>query len=99
MNIKVLGPSSAEDSSIPSSYEKDFKMKRLSSPRGKENSALLEVKEVEVTIPALKSLPREGGAGGLLLRPRDHHRGRRGAIVQKLSPKTGAGLDTSATDS
>ena len=85
VNIKVLGPSS-EDSSIPSSYEKDFKMKKL-SPRGKENSTL------DVEIPALKTLPREGG----LMRPREHHRGRRGAIVQRLSP--GAQTTDTATDS
>ena len=84
VSIRVL-PSS-EDSSIPSSYEKDFKMKKL-SPRGKENSTL------DVEIPALKTLPREGG----LMRPREHHRGRRGAIVQRLSP--GAQTTDTATDS
>ena len=85
VSIRVL-PSS-EDSSIPSSYEKDFKMKKL-SPRGKENSSTLDIE-----IPALKTLPREGG----LMRPREHHRGRRGAIVQRLSP--GAQTTDTATDS
>ena len=95
VNLKVLGPSS-EDSSIPSSYEKDFKMKKL-SPRGKENSSELQRLDLEeISIPALRPLAREGGAGQL--RPRDHYnRGRRGAIVQKLSP--GAKTDTTATDS
>ena len=85
VSIRVL-PSS-EDSSIPSSYEKDFKMKKL-SPRGKENNSTLDVE-----IPALKTLPKEGG----LMRPREHHRGRRGAIVQRLSP--GAQATDTATDS
>jgi len=91
VNIRVVGPSLSEDSSIPSSYEKDFKMKKL-SPRGKENSGEVSVDMEGLSIPALRSLPREGG----LLRPRDHHRGRRGAIVQKLSP---GAADTTATDS
>ena len=85
VSIRVL-PSS-EDSSIPSSYEKDFKMKKL-SPRGKENSTL------DVEIPALKSLPKEGVG---LMKPREHHRGRRGAIVQRLSP--GGQVTDPATDS
>ena len=98
VNVRVLAPSS-EDSSIPSSYEKDFKMRKL-SPRGKENSGGgdLRLEMEEISIPALKVLPREGG--GALMRPRDHHnRGRRGAIVQKLSPGGGGVADTTATDS
>ena len=101
VSVRVLGPSS-EDSSIPSSYERDYKLRRLSG-RGKENwavpsqdsadveavhSGLIRVEDI--TIPALKV--REGGAGGQLMRPREHHRGRRGAIVQKLP---GAGPATS----
>lgn len=84
VNIKVLGPSS-EDSSIPSSYEKDFKMKKLNS-RGKENQGgELRLDVEEMTIPALKTLPRDSGGH---IRPRDHYnRGRRGAIVHKRSPE------------
>merc|ERR1719251_712588 len=44
VNIKVLGPSS-EDSSIPSSYEKDFKMKKISTNKGKENFQLLPTQD------------------------------------------------------
>ena len=94
VNIKVLGPSS-EDSSIPSSYEKDFKMKRISTNKGKENfhlvpsqdsceSSSLSILVGDVTIPVLKKLG-EGDGGGVGMRPRDHKRGRRGAIL-KLSP-------------
>ena len=94
VNIKVLGPSS-EDSSIPSSYEKDFKMKRISTNKGKENFQLvpsqdscesesLSILVGDVTIPVLKKLG-EGEGGGVGMRPRDHKRGRRGAIL-KLSP-------------
>ena len=67
--------------------KKDFKMKKL-SPRGKENSTL------DVEIPALKPLPKEGVG---LMKPREHHRGRRGAIVQRLSP--GGQVSDTATDS
>ena len=94
VNIKVLGPSS-EDSSIPSSYEKDFKMKRISGSKGKENFQLvpsqdscesesLSILVGDVNIPVLKKLG-EGEGGGVGMRPRDHKRGRRGAIL-KLSP-------------
>ena len=94
VNIKVLGPSS-EDSSIPSSYEKDFKMKRISGSKGKENfhlvpsqdsceSESLSILVSDVTIPVLKKLGEADG-GGVGMRPRDHKRGRRGAIL-KLSP-------------
>ena len=95
VNIKVLGPSS-EDSSIPSSYEKDFKMKKISSSsKGKENfhlvpshdsceSESLSILVSDVTIPVLKKLGEADG-GGVGMRPRDHKRGRRGAIL-KLSP-------------
>ena len=94
VNIKVLGPSS-EDSSIPSSYEKDFKMKRISGSKGKENfhlvpsqdsceSESLSILVGDVNIPVLKKLG-EGEGGGVGMRPRDHKRGRRGAIL-KLSP-------------
>ena len=94
VNIKVLGPSS-EDSSIPSSYEKDFKMKRISGSKGKENFHLLPSQDSceseslsilvgDVNIPVLKKLG-EGEGGGVGMRPRDHKRGRRGAIL-KLSP-------------
>ena len=66
VNIKVLGPSS-EDSSIPSSYEKDFKMKRISGSKGKENfhlvpsqdsceSESLSILVGDVNIPVLKKL-------------------------------------------
>ena len=66
VNIKVLGPSS-EDSSIPSSYEKDFKMKKISTNKGKENFQLLPTQDSaeneslniivgEINIPALKKL-------------------------------------------
>ena len=109
INIKVLGPSS-EDSSIPSSYEKDFKMKKISTNRGKENFQLLPTQDSaeseslsitvgEINIPALKKL----GDGGGMMKPRDHNRGRRGAIVTKLSPgaATAHTVNTSAenTDS
>ena len=94
VNIKVLGPSS-EDSSLPSSYEKDFKMKKISSSKGKENfhlvpsqdsceSESLSILVSDVTIPVLKKLGEADG-GGVGMRPRDHKRGRRGAIL-KLSP-------------
>ena len=97
VNIKVLGPSS-EDSSIPSSYEKDFKMKKISTNKGKENFQLLPTQDSaeneslniivgEINIPALKKLGEPGpGSSGGMLRPREHKRGRRGAIVTKLSP-------------
>eukprot|EP00092_Neocalanus_flemingeri_P027713 GFUD01030083.1.p1 GENE.GFUD01030083.1~~GFUD01030083.1.p1 ORF type:complete len:1052 (+),score=290.32 GFUD01030083.1:52-3156(+) len=97
VNLKILGVSS-EDSSIPSSYEKDYKMKKMSSNRGKENFLLVpsqdsgEVEQLnicveEINIPALKTIQSRGDAGGGIMRPREHHRGRRGAIVQKLSPQ------------
>ena len=105
VNLKVLGPSS-EDSSIPSSYEKDYKMKKLSSNRGKENFLLVpsqdsvDVEQLnifveEINIPALKTIQSRGEGGGGLMRPREHQRGRRGAIVQKLSPK-GENLNTNS---
>ena len=108
VNIKVLGPSS-EDSSIPSSYEKDFKMKKISTTRGKENFQLLPSQDSaegeslsltvgEINIPALKKFgDTSGGTRGGMMKPRDHNRGRRGAIVTKLSP--GAKNDTSPDDS
>ena len=108
VNIKVLGPSS-EDSSIPSSYEKDFKMKRISTSKGKENfhlvpsqdsceSESLSILVGDVNIPVLKKLGEADG-GGVGMRPRDHKRGRRGAIL-KLSPG-GNAVNTSSntTDS
>ena len=85
-----------QDSSIPSSYEKDFKMKKISSSsKGKENfhlvpsqdsceSESLSILVSDVTIPVLKKLGEADG-GGVGMRPRDHKRGRRGAIL-KLSP-------------
>ena len=94
VNIKVLGPSS-EDSSIPSSYEKDFKMKKISTTRGKENFQLVPSQDSategeslsiivgEINIPALKKRAEAGGFS----RPREHNRGRRGAIVTKHSPR------------
>ena len=108
VNIKVLGPSS-EDSSIPSSYEKDFKMKRISTSKGKENfhlvpsqdsceSESLSILVGDLNIPVLKKLGEADG-GGVGMRPRDHKRGRRGAIL-KLSPG-GNAVNTSSntTDS
>merc|ERR1712138_379504 len=61
--------------------------------RGKENFQLLPTHDSaesetlsitvgEINIPALKKL----GDGGGMMKPRDHNRGRRGAIVTKLSP-------------
>jgi len=95
VSIKVVGPSS-EESSIPSSYEKDMRMKKLSSSRGKENIQIPSQSQAhanhggdsivqhlnEIEIPALKQLTKAP-----IIRPKDHYRGRRGAIVEKLSPK------------
>ena len=65
VNLKILGPSS-EDSSIPSSYEKDYKMKKISTTKDKENLLLvpshdsadtneLNILIDEIIIPALKT--------------------------------------------
>ena len=93
VNLKILGPSS-EDSSIPSSYEKDYKMKRLSSSKGKENFLLVPSQDSgdtenlnmfmeEINIPALKTIQSRVDGGGGIMRPREHHWGRRGAILPK----------------
>jgi len=103
VSLKVVGPSS-EESSIPSSYERDYTRRspphqRKVSPKGKENTLssrmmlsdktnTMQVGEsVELDIdqlqmPRIKPLSKVEGP---IMRPRDHHRGRRGAIVEKLN--------------
>jgi len=111
VSLKVIGPSS-EDSSIPSSYERDYMRRSVSprkiSPKGKENTIRMlsdktntmqvgesvELDIDQLQIPKIKPLTKVDGP---IMRPRDHHRGRRGAIVEKLSPPA-VGLNAPSTD-
>lgn len=113
VSLKVVGPSS-EESSIPSSYERDYNTRSVSprkiSPKGKENTISrlmlsdktntmqvgesVELDIDQLQIPRLKPLSKVDGP---IMRPRDHHRGRRGAIVEKLSPPA-VGLNSPSTD-
>jgi len=97
VSIKVCGPSS-EDSSIPSSLDQDIKLRRLvgkgRTGAGKENTNTItpsaEEAETELTVARIEIPALKQHKGGPLIKPRDHNRGRRGAIVEKISPKAEA---------
>jgi len=97
VSIKVCGPSS-EDSSIPSSLDQDIKLRRLvgkgRTGAGKENTNTTtpsaEEAETELTVARIEIPALKQHKGGPLIKPRDHNRGRRGAIVEKISPKAEA---------